>query len=252
MSARRALLIALNYKSTKFPLAGCINDQRNLTEHFLHHKAFRLEEMITMHDERDAGSDALFPSLNNVTAQLDSLVSLSRKHPQLSLFLAFSGHGYQTPDFNQDEQDTKDEVMVLADGILRDDVLLKNFIRRLHSGVILTVLMDCCHSGSLLDLPYNLTQGSIQENHKTEVGALITMLSGCSDAGTSSDATFNGQAQGAMTGAFVQTWIPGMTWGTLLKQLRQYLTLRQFYQVPQLTSSNVDLGLSSLVKIGNA
>jgi len=39
-------------------------------------------------------------------------------------------------------------------GQIRDDELFEKFIVPMQSGVTVTCLMDCCHSGTVLDLPY--------------------------------------------------------------------------------------------------
>ena len=39
-------------------------------------------------------------------------------------------------------------------GQIRDDVVYTELVGRMPAGSTLTCLMDCCHSGSVLDLPY--------------------------------------------------------------------------------------------------
>ena len=41
--------------------------------------------------------------------------------------------------------------------MIKDDEIFKELVLPLPNGVLLTVLMDCCHSGSILDLPYEFT-----------------------------------------------------------------------------------------------
>lgn len=69
--------------------------------------------------------------------------------------------------------------------------------------------MDCCHSGTGMDLPYTLKlQGSscVWRDEADAAMALgdVQMFSGCKDEQTSADAQFgNGEAGGAMTTAFI-------------------------------------------------
>lgn len=42
-------------------------------------------------------------------------------------------------------------------GQIRDDDLLKVLVHPMPEGVTMTCLMDCCHSGTVLDLPYRFT-----------------------------------------------------------------------------------------------
>mmetsp|Transcript_41941 Transcript_41941/g.105773 ORF Transcript_41941/g.105773 Transcript_41941/m.105773 type:complete len:203 (+) Transcript_41941:1-609(+) len=75
-----------------------------------------------------------------------------------SLFMHYSGHGGQVPDEDGDEADGLDETMVPLDyqsaGQIRDDDIFKALVAPLPAGVRLTAVMDCCHSGTILDLPY--------------------------------------------------------------------------------------------------
>ena len=54
-------------------------------------------------------------------------------------------------------------------GQIRDDALLKTLIHPMPAGVTMTCLMDCCHSGTVLDLPYRFTaDGDMQEMEMNE------------------------------------------------------------------------------------
>lgn len=60
-----------------------------------------------------------------------------------------------------DEEDGYDETLIPVDfqqhGQIRDDDLLRILVHPLKKGVTMTCLMDCCHSGTVLDLPYRFT-----------------------------------------------------------------------------------------------
>jgi hypothetical protein len=45
-------------------------------------------------------------------------------------------------------------------GMLVDDFLHDLLVKPLPAGVRLTVILDCCHSGSALNLPYTYTTGA--------------------------------------------------------------------------------------------
>jgi hypothetical protein len=45
-------------------------------------------------------------------------------------------------------------------GLIRDDDLHANLICALARGVAMVALMDCCHSGTVLDLPYKYKSNS--------------------------------------------------------------------------------------------
>jgi hypothetical protein len=59
-------------------------------------------------------------------------------------------------------------------GHILDDDLYTHLVRKMRAGVNVTVLMDCCHSGSALDLPYeiNATQSAMSFNQGFNAGLL--------------------------------------------------------------------------------
>ena len=71
-----------------------------------------------------------------------------------------------------------DEAIVPADytsaGMLTDDDMFKLLIAPLPTGVKLTVVMDCCHSGTILDLPYTFTGSAAEISRARESGSLST------------------------------------------------------------------------------
>ena len=82
-------------------------------------------------------------------AGIKKLVASGR--PGDVLLLHYSGHGANVPDKNGDEADERDEILCPTDldwkSPLTDDWLRKA-LNRLRKGVRLTVIMDCCHSGT--------------------------------------------------------------------------------------------------------
>lgn len=68
------------------------------------------------------------------------------------------GHGGQQPDEDGDEEDGLDETLIPLDfaenGHIIDDDILKILVKPMRKDVHCTVIMDCCHSGTVLDLPY--------------------------------------------------------------------------------------------------
>jgi hypothetical protein len=104
-------------------------------------------------------------------------------------------------------------------------------------------LMDCCHSGTIMDLKYKYVSEDrswITENKNSNNNPNIIALSGCKDEQTSSDAWFGDNWQGALTKCFIDTIVdtnynPKLF--ELLEKLREYIKIREFTQIPQLTSN---------------
>jgi hypothetical protein len=79
-----------------------------------------------------------------------------------------------------DESDGFDETIIPLDfqeaGHIKDDELIASFIKPIKKGVIVTCLMDCCHSGTVLDLPYQFVSDdksksdSMKRNSKMQFG----------------------------------------------------------------------------------
>lgn len=71
-----------------------------------------------------------------------------------SRFIYFSGHRIQKFDWGLDEVDLFDVAIVCADkGVIKDDILFQLLPRKVPQGAKLTAFFDCCHSGTILDLP---------------------------------------------------------------------------------------------------
>lgn len=82
--------------------------------------------------------------------------------------LHYSGHGGQTEDSDGDEEDGFDEEIYPLDyetaGSIIDDQMHEMLVKPLPAGTRLTVVMDCCHSATVLDLPYAYsTKGVLKE-----------------------------------------------------------------------------------------
>ena len=251
---KKGLLIGINYTGSDNALNGCINDQQNLC-HFLEKgKYFKRDELTFMDDNRKSN---LYPSKANILYQMDQLVTFANKNndKEVLLFLSYSGHGYYLPDKNGDEEDGRDEVLCPVDynsrGFITDDVIKSRLIDKLHSKVKLVILMDCCHSGTIVDLKYNYEAGNV--NNYRVLGDLkddpceTIMISGCKDDQTSADAYIrNGvsfEYQGAMTAAFLKNYSDNTSYRTLIEKMRNWLKKGGYSQIPQLSSSvalNVD------------
>jgi hypothetical protein len=96
------------------------------------------------------------------------------------LFLLNLGHGGRVQDATSEESDGYDETLIPVDymsaGQIKDDVVYTELVGRMPEGSYLTCLLDCCHSGSVLDLPYTFkadgTQQTMEPNSKVNFGKI--------------------------------------------------------------------------------
>lgn len=151
--ARRALLIGINYTGQEGALTGCHNDVANMKAYLMDVHGFEEHNIAILCDD---GTNYL-PTKNNIFWAIQSLVRNSRSGDVV--FTHFSGHGGRIKDQDGDEADGFDEALVPVNfkqaGLIRDDDLYTALVGPMARGVTVTSLMDCCHSGTVLDLPYH-------------------------------------------------------------------------------------------------
>jgi len=147
----RALLIGINYEGSNCALQGCHNDVETMRRYLTRH-GYSDEDMRILMDDGEHET----PDKATMVESLKWLVDGASAGD--SLFLHYSGHGTSLPDDDGDEADGKDEALCPVDyntgGFLRDDEAFQHLVAPLADGVLLTCVLDCCHSGSILDLPY--------------------------------------------------------------------------------------------------
>jgi len=239
---RRALLVGVNYFSTRAELRGCINDVHNLQRLLVETYGWNPRDIRTLTDDGRGGG---MPTRRNIEAQLVWLAQGAV--PGDVLWFSFSGHGAQQEDPHGYEEDGMNETILPVDfesaGMMTDDQLGDMIVKPLPEGVRLTCVMDCCHSGTGMDLPFTWDQrrGSWREevNPYHSMGDVL-MFSGCEDDDTSSDASsMYGAAGGAMTTALCDVLRRNRSppYPQLLEMLHQHLQRGGFSQRPVLTSS---------------
>ena len=239
MSRKIGLCIGINYRDhKKGRLQGCVNDARNLRQFLQDVQGFH--EVIVMTDEESNTGTALYPTGQNIIQHLYDLALRTHMEEVDHIWISYSGHGSQTYDTDGDEVDGLDETILPVDyitrGMITDDLLF-HMLNKVHSRTKCTVLMDCCHSGTILDLPYKLNGTTLEKQVMRKVMSTdVLMISGCKDAQTAADV--NGE--GAMTRAFLDTLSTFdhiITLRGLLFAMQCHIQKRGLKQVPQLSLS---------------
>ena len=250
---RRALCIGINYTGTSYQLAGCINDQINLTQKLQASGLFSANDMVVMND---TCTGTAYPTFSNMWTQLIGLRQWVAQWPAtqpIQLVVSYSGHGTQRPSFlDAGEQDYRNETILPIDfsrsGFITDDMLRLNFISLLPRNVTLLLLVDACNSGTVADLRYSYNLDAVPIALQTnsaypEFSCTCVSLSACADNQTAVDAwlpdpvTGVYESQGALTAAFCALFTPTTPVKQLAAAIRARVLGQKFTQLTQLCSS---------------
>lgn len=177
---KKSLFVGINYAGTKSALRGCINDVHNIRGFVTstYHFPEDAEHMLVLTD--DQKDPTKIPTKANMLAGMQWLVAGAQAGD--SLFFHYSGHGGFQKDAGSDEVDGNDETLVPSDyttaGQIIDDEIHSTLVAVLPAGVRLTAVMDCCHSGSVFDLPYTygMTASNVvyeKDNRKAAIQAAL-------------------------------------------------------------------------------
>jgi hypothetical protein len=138
---KKAFLVGINAYSDS-PLRGCVNDVKAMKELLKSLYGFA-EDNIRLIADKEATTKGI----------VDGLTWLAEGGDEKAVrVFHYAGHGHFAPDKNGDESDGSDEALVPYDyrktGYLIDDKL-KELYDRFPANGNLTLIMDCCHSGSI-------------------------------------------------------------------------------------------------------
>lgn len=159
MSYRRkkSLLIGINYTGSAHALKGCHSDVDNMAE-FLSYRGYEnnKRDRVILTDSPAVPPDSpYYPTGHNILAAMDWLVS----EPGCTLFLHYSGHGglIEDVDGNRGEKGM-DTSIVPVDfeqrGQISSTILHQHLVTCMAADCTLFIILDCCHSGSAVELPY--------------------------------------------------------------------------------------------------
>jgi hypothetical protein len=252
---KRALLIGINYVGSQYTLTGCINDVINvksqLGSFFPSCKDVRLLSDMTI----------IKPSKANVLDSIKWLVTGLR--PGDNVLFHYSGHGGLIRDKNGDEVGGYDSTIYPYNGkdleTITDDELRLALANNIPAGCKCFVVLDCCHSGTAVDLRYRLNVTSpnrvfYEENKRyAKTAGQVLFLSGCHDVQFAADTVNKDNVPcGALTWALLETW---KKYGRAIKpkyllwDILQFLGERGYSQIPQLSMGHY-LDLNTVFDLG--
>jgi len=179
---KRAVLIGINYVGQSGELSGCHNDVLNMIQYLKDVHDFNESNMTVLLDD----GVHIDPSRSNILDAYKKIVRESKAGDVA--FLHYSGHGGKVRDRNGDESDGHDETLIPVDyqrnGQIVDDDLLRTLVAPMASGVFVTSMMDCCHSGTVLDLPYNFKADGNQTGMDPDSGFnFVDVVNATADSG---------------------------------------------------------------------
>lgn len=233
-NTKKAFLVGINYLGTSSQLGGCMNDAKCLKYMLQKKYGFLEQNILVMTDEQP---DPLRrPTKRNLLMGMEWLVTGQKSGD--SLFFSYSGHGSQERDPNGDEDDGMNETICPLDfksqGMIADDDLNRMLVNPIQKGVKLHAVVDACHSGSVMDLPYSASVND-QTNqafwrseysrptrlYKGTAGGFVVSISASQDSQTAADTSrLSGNVStGAATYCFIQAIErrgSTMTYGDLL------------------------------------
>lgn len=264
--AKKALLVGINkYKVPGADLRGCVNDVKNLSAALMKYYGFSQGNIKVVADY-----DA---TQKRMQTEIEKLIAKAK--PGDVLLVHYSGHGSNVPDQSGDEADHRDEILCPTDLDWKDPLLddwLRTQFDTLSPKVNLTVIMDCCHSGSntrelrppdakrierFLPCPLDLLaaesgrqlRGAVRGQRallrkETKKGKDVVnvnipelLITGCRATQTSADAYIGGKYNGALTYNLVEAIKEKkgqLTYRELHARTIELLKKGKFDQVPQL------------------
>uniref|UniRef100_A0ACD5TI00 Uncharacterized protein n=1 Tax=Avena sativa TaxID=4498 RepID=A0ACD5TI00_AVESA len=232
---KRAVICGISYRFSRHELKGCINDAKCMRHLLTTRFSFPDDSIIMLTEEQT--DPFKIPTKHNIRMAMYWLLQGSQ--PGDSLVFHYSGHGAQQRSYSGDEVDGMDETLCPLDfetqGMIIDDEINAALVRPLPPGAKLHALIDACHSGTALDLPFLCRMSRsgqyIWEDHRprsgvwkgTSGGEAIS-FSGCDDNQTSADTSALSKitSTGAMTFCFIQAIERGQaaTYGSILNSMR--------------------------------
>eukprot|EP00577_Skeletonema_sp_RCC1716_P000654 CAMPEP_0113435386 /NCGR_PEP_ID=MMETSP0013_2-20120614/36245_1 /TAXON_ID=2843 ORGANISM="Skeletonema costatum, Strain 1716" /NCGR_SAMPLE_ID=MMETSP0013_2 /ASSEMBLY_ACC=CAM_ASM_000158 /LENGTH=547 /DNA_ID=CAMNT_0000325751 /DNA_START=68 /DNA_END=1708 /DNA_ORIENTATION=- /assembly_acc=CAM_ASM_000158 len=196
VNKKRTLLIGCNYRKTRdAQLKACHDDVTSIK---VNYRKTRDAQLKACHDDVTSIKDFLVnvygfpespdlmtilmddkkhksPTHKNITEAFKRLAEQSQ--PGDAVFVLFTGHGCRIMDSPIDATaESYDEALLPSDyeesGIIRDTLMFKTLFAPMKKGVTVTCIMDCAHTGVMIDLPYLWTS---KDSKKEEQQAKMSL-----------------------------------------------------------------------------
>eukprot|EP00397_Hematodinium_sp_SG-2012_P007041 GEMP01007081.1.p1 GENE.GEMP01007081.1~~GEMP01007081.1.p1 ORF type:complete len:855 (+),score=166.04 GEMP01007081.1:176-2740(+) len=171
---KRALCVGCNYPTKATGLNGAVNDAFLISEMLQKRCGFEEANITVLHDVMPGQPKTVpvppgkIPTRRNILNQLTSLISSAKAGD--TLFVSFSGYGLQVDDLDGYQDEGYDEAILPTDFMDGRDgdctvVVTENLqdaFTNVPKGCSLTVLMDCDHSSTIVDVSGTLDGDLVQ------------------------------------------------------------------------------------------
>jgi len=254
MMHKIAVCVGINkYPDPRNNLRGCVNDAKGLKRCLK--KYYDFDKITLLLDHH-----ATYKNVINSIKQ--SMLELSDCG---HFVFSISSHGTSIIDRSGDEADRRDEAICLYDRLLVDDTF-KQLLDHAPVGMKLTVISDCCHSGSITrswidddidptskiryipainlgiasDVSTAPNQRKIFTPINTQANMREVLITGCKSDEYSYDCLFGSKYHGALSYNIIDimnTCKHTLTYNEFYKLIRDRLPSRQSPQSPQLEGS---------------
>lgn len=260
---KKALIVGIDkYKNPAWNLEGCTMDAAVMSGMLQDHFGFPGDNVRLVLDDRATKA--------NIESRLDWLVRDAKPGDVMVFF--YAGHGSQVRDRDGDElEDAMDEILCPHDldwdDPLTDDIL-NSFFKRVPQGANLSVVFDCCHSGTgtrslwapmspdgkvagepeykrtryikpPLDIEHRSRGITLKRRHigETIIKENHILVAACTSAQEAQEKRFGSQARGAFSYYFAEA-LKRADWKLTYRQAHQDTLVRLrdngFVQIPQL------------------
>lgn len=148
----------------------------------------------------------LINTINNVKE------TINKDDNPKNILIVLSSHGYQcNVDSSRSESDGMTEYIVIDSDIVIDDEISELFLRGYKNDVTIFSLVDTCHSGTMMDLPFKIIDGKKIVENKNVFQHDIFCISSCADNQMSSDDISNMGFGGGLICAFIDELLENRT-----------------------------------------
>ena len=203
---KKALLIGINYiNQDGLQLNGCIEDIKHIRNVLIDSYGYKTGDIVMLRDDLD---DVNIPTYENVTYQLNELVSNSSACEEI--WIHYSGHGRIM--FDPNDHTKYQDVILPLDFDSAGYIASLDLFNIIKNSKCKTFLMfDCCNSGSICELQWSFvnTDGmcmKMMTPNRDITNPNIFMLGGAKDNQKVNDSPVSksNESIGEFTNAFLE------------------------------------------------